>query len=102
MATIEIPRFWVFRMPCGCIYGAVLADQRFPGIPGGQVIATAEHAWSEFYDGRKRDAAKAQKDGNHVTAEDELPPIDEWTPKTFVDGVCTVHTASPEAVAAHT
>ncbi len=37
MQTIEIPRFWVFRMLCGCVYGSIVADQRFPGMPGGMI-----------------------------------------------------------------
>lgn len=92
MPTIEIPRFWVFREVCGCVYGSVLADQRFPGFPDGYVIATPDHAWSDFYEGRKRKGDQAKKAGKHVTAENDLPPLTEWAHKTFVDGVCTVHT----------
>lgn len=91
MPTIEVPRFWVFRTPCGCVYGSLVADQRFPGIPGGIVVATADHAWSDFYEGRKRSGNTAWKEGRYVTAENELPPLEEWAAKTFVDGACTVH-----------
>lgn len=91
--TIEIPRFWVFRMPCGCVYGSLVADQRFNGWdPNGPVITTAGQAWDDFYEGEKRRGNRDKKDGRYVTAEDELPPIEEFTHKTFVDGVCTVHT----------
>lgn len=88
--TIEIPRFWVFRMPCGCVYGSLLADQRFPGFPD-HVVATKEQAWAEFYEGEKRRGDRDQKAGRIVTAEDVLPPLEEFAHKTFVDGVCTVH-----------
>jgi hypothetical protein len=102
MPTIEIPRFWVFRMPCGCVYGSLVADQRFPGMPDGQVIATAEHAWSDFYEGRKREREKAKKAGRQVTPENDLPPIEAWAHKTYVDGVCSVHGPSPVAETAAT
>ena len=85
--TIEIPRFWVFRMPCGCVYGSVLADQRFAD----HVVATKDQAWTEFYAGEKRRGNRDEKTGRYVTAEDVLPPLDEFAHRTFVDGVCTVH-----------
>lgn len=92
-ATIEIPSFWVFRKPCGCIYGSLVADQRFNGwAPDGAVITTAGQAWDDFYDGEKRRGNSDKKAGNYLTAEDELPPMEQWAHKTFVDGVCTVHT----------
>lgn len=90
--TIEIPSFWAFRMPCGCVYGAMVADQTFAGrSPGGPIVATTGQAWAEFYDGEKRRGDRDKKAGRYVTAEDELPPLEEFAAKTFLDGVCTVH-----------
>ena len=92
--TIEIPTFWVFRMPCGCVYGSMVADQTFAGrTPDGPIIATAGQAWTKFYEGEKRRGDRDQKAGRHVTAEHALPPLEEFAHKTFVDGVCTVHEA---------
>jgi len=61
MPTIEIPRFWTFRMACSCPFGSLVADQSPHAI-----IATEEQAWADFYD-RKSDRAKADKDGVYVT-----------------------------------
>lgn len=67
MATIEIPKFWQFRLPCSCPYGSVLADQRPHGI-----IATEEQAWTDFYEGRKRDMHRDRKRGHYVVGVDDF------------------------------
>jgi hypothetical protein len=67
MSTIDIPGFWSFRMACTCPYGSLVADQR-----PYKVIATEEQAWSEFYEGRKREMKKDQKSGAYVVPEAEF------------------------------
>jgi len=66
--TIEIPKFWTFHKPCcGAMFAAVVADQAFGGkSPNGQILATEQQAWDDFYDGRKSAGNAARKAGVYV------------------------------------
>ena len=88
MPTIDIPEFWIVRYACGCVYGSILADPRFPGIPG-PIAATEEQAWADFFEGRKRERARAEKAGHTVTGELAVPPIEEWAYRSHKVGACT-------------
>lgn len=83
-ATVEIKRFWIFRHECGCTFGVTSAYRRPL-----QFLVTEEQAWSSFYYGRKRERNVAEKAGAYVTAEDDMPPLEEFSAQSHIDGVCT-------------
>lgn len=85
--TVEIPKRWMLVEPCGCIDGVcvgVLSD-------GTIRHATADSAWSMFYD-RKRERERDQKRGYTVRAEQD----GDW--ELFVLPLEEQHKRHPEEV----
>jgi len=68
--TITVPKLWVFHYRCGCVYGALVADQRPQ-----RVIATPDQACQDFYRGRKKLRKRVQAERCYVRGAETVPAM---------------------------